>query len=52
MLVITSESEYKEAEQNFISFCEHPLFGECPEHENESEEMMAALDKWRKENPI
>ncbi|HAS6035819.1 hypothetical protein [Vibrio vulnificus] len=51
MLVITSESEYNEVEQNLISFCEHPLYGECPEHEQESQEMLDALNKWREDNP-
>ena len=52
MLVITSEVQYKETEQDLISFCEHPLFGELPEHQKEYEEILAALDKWRKENPL
>ncbi|HDM8060993.1 hypothetical protein [Vibrio harveyi] len=52
MLVIKSETEYKEVEQNLISFCEHPLYGECSEHEKESQEMLDALDKWREDNPL
>ncbi|WP_164732787.1 hypothetical protein [Vibrio anguillarum] len=52
MLVITSEAEYKKTEQNLISFCEHPLFGELPEHQKEYDEILAALNNWREENPL
>ncbi|MEZ9283234.1 hypothetical protein AB4394_07545 [Vibrio lentus] len=52
MLVINSEKEYEEESNNLNSFIEHPLYGELPEHEQTYEETVAALDKWRKENPI
>lgn len=52
MIEITSESQYKEVEQSLISFCEHPLFGELPEHQQEYEDTLAILDKWRKDNPL
>ncbi|EGQ9239964.1 hypothetical protein ABMX90_14790 [Vibrio vulnificus] len=52
MLVIESEIEFKVVEQNLISFCEHPLYGVCPEHEQESQEMQDALKKWREDNPL
>lgn len=52
MLVINSEKEYEEESQNLHSFIEHPLYGELPEHEQEYEQIVAALDKWREDNPI
>lgn len=52
MLKISSESQYKEVERELIAFCEHPLFGEFAEHQQQYEETLAALDKWRKDNPL
>lgn len=52
MLVIQSEKEYEEESENLLSFVEHPLYGELPEHEQEYEDTVAALDKWRKANPL
>ena len=52
MLVIQSEKEYEEESKNLLSFVEHPLYGELPEHEQEYKETLAALDKWREDNHL